>query len=248
MAHCKFLLTLMISVSYLFGMTGNAVGQTSASAIAGFNLGAAPSQDPIFVDWIIQEEHWMLQVDLIFDPSAGPMQKHFESPKDAGGTPILLDAQQPFPQTLWEEFLILPPPTAPNGFNVTDWHEEIHTPGWEWVEPDDSRFPDLFPAGESLITKDGVPWPSQPIPMPNPDPAKLWVEFPPIEPGHVLDVHKALLWIGTPGNRTWGDGVDDAGNSVPESFIDVWEYPTPEPSTFAIASLVALGMLVWRRR
>lgn len=129
MAHCKFLLTLMISVSYLFGLTGNAVGQTSASAIAGFNLGAAPSQDPIFVDWIIQEEHWMLQVDLIFDPSAGPMQKHFESPKDAGGTPILLDAQQPFPQTLWEEFLILPPPTAPNGFNVTDWHEEIHTPG-----------------------------------------------------------------------------------------------------------------------
>ncbi len=248
MVRSKILFALLISGSCLFGLARTVNGQTSASAIAGFNLDATPSQEPIHVDWNQSMESWMLQVDLIFDPNAGPMQKLFESPKDASGGPILLDAQQPFPQTLWENFLILPPSTAPNGFNVSDWHEEIHTPGWEWVEPGDSRFPDLFPPNESLITKDGQPWPSEPIPMPTPDPSMLWVKFPPIEPGHVLDVHKAILWAGTPGNRIWGDGVDDAGNVVPESSIDVWEYPTPEPSTLVLASLFALGMLARRQR
>jgi len=78
--------------------------------------------------------------------------------------------------------------------------------------------------------------------MPNPDPSKIWVEFPPIFPGEVLDVHKALLWVGTPGNRVWGDFYsDDGGTFIDESFIRVIEYPTPEPAT---AGLLLLGMVL----
>jgi len=222
-----FMVALMAGVS----------AQTSSSATAGFNLNASPSQPPMDVDWIPNLESWRLQVDLIFDPTAGPMQKQFKSPTDASGGPIQLDDLQPFPQMIWENFQILPPSPA-----VSDWHEEIHTPGWEWVLPNDSRFPDLFLPNESLITMNGNPWPWSPIPMPGTtDPAKLWVEFEPIPAGNVLDVHKALLWVGTPGNRIWGDQTDDAGNLVDESLIDVWEYPTPEPAT---AGLLCAAMLV----
>lgn len=239
----QHVLRTMSFVAVLLMIAALAQAQTSASATAGSNLAAPPSQPPIFVDWNLSMESWMLQVDLIFDPNAGPMQKHFETPKDAGGGPILLDALQPFPQTLWEDFLLLPPPPGGPSIEVSDWHEEIHTPGWEWVIPGDPRFAGLFPPGESLITMNGVPWPWSPIPMGPPDPTKLWVEFPPIPFGSVLDVHKALLWVGTPDNRIWGDNVDDSGNTVDESFIDVWEYPTPEPTTLALLGLGTLALL-----
>ena len=46
----------------------------------------------------------------------------------------------------------------------------------------------------------------------------------------------------------WGDGVDDLNNIVPEDFIEVHEFPTiPEPSTFILAALGLLGLLVRRR-
>ena len=163
---------------------------------------------------------------------------------NVNGQPILLDAQQPFPQPLWEEFLIVEGPP------VADWHEEILTDGWEWVLPGDPRIPDPIPnpfqANESLITKNGQPWPSTPTPMS--DPSKLWVDFPPIQKGEVLDVHKALLWTGTPGNRAWGDGVLDDGTAIDESFIRVIEYPTPEPGSATLLALGALLMLLVRRR
>lgn len=238
-------LTLGLPLLLLAYLASPACGQTSASATAGSNLDMAPSQDPIFVEWVQSSQSWVLQVDLIVDPTAGPMAKHFQTPLDSSGAPILLDGEQPFPQPLWEDFLIIPIPGTP-GVPVTDWHEVIHTPGWEWVVPGDARFPDLFPANASLITRDGVPWPYTQTPK---DPTEIWVDFPPIGPNHVLDVHKALLWVGTTGNRTWGDMVDDAGNTVDESFIAVWEYPTiPEPSTIVMLSLGLLGAWFVRRR
>jgi hypothetical protein len=244
-------ISVLVVLACQLGLIGAASAQTSASATSGPNLSAPPSQPPIEVAYIPpgpNPGNWMLQVDLIVDPGAGPMIKHFLSPRGATGGPILLDAQQPFPQPLWEDFLNLPVPGT-SGVPIIDWHEEIRTPGWEWVLPGDDRFPNLFPANTSLITRDGQPWPWEPIPMPV-DPTKLWVRFPPIDPNRVLDVHKALLWVGTPGNRVWGDGLDDAGATVNELFIDVLEYPTiiPEPTTFTLLCLGLIGVIWTRRR
>ena len=191
-------------------------------------------------------------VNLIHDPGAGPMIKRFESPITDTFQRILLNAQQPFPQRIWEQFHLVPgtpgnPGGPPISMPVSDWHEEILTEGWEWVLPGDSRFTNLFPPNESLITKNGQPHPWQfPLRPAVHEPNKLWVEFPPISPGDTLEIHKALLWVGTPGNQTWGDDALDDGTFFNETVISVFEYPTPEPTTLTLLALGAIGLL--RRR
>ncbi len=234
------------------GIIGLVASNASASiapvsVTSGFNLAGPSTTVPVDYDSV--NGHWHLQADLVFDHAAGPMGKVFRSPTQVTGAPILLDAFQPFPQPLWEEFFLVQgfPGGPPSSRPVSDWHEEILTPGWEWVLPGDARFPNLFPPGESLITRDGQPWQWQHQPHPGgPDPTKLWVEFPPIDPGHVLDVHKALLWVGTPDNRVWGDGTRNDGTVIDESSIRVREYPTPEPATLGLVALGAVALL--RRR
>jgi len=206
-----------------------------AGLIAGNNLGVAPS-GPITVPWDSTNLNWVLNMDLVFDPSAGPMTKLFQSPMGPTGGPIQLDATQPFPQPVWENFFLDPDRSLP----VSDWHEHVLTPGWEWV---------IDPSGVLItINGDPIPWKHQPMPDGTVTPPHmLWVEFDPIPPGNILDVHKQLLWVGTPGNRIWGDGVDDAGNSVDERFIEVLEYPTPEPGSLAIFGLGVLALARRRR-
>ena len=166
---------------------------------------------------------------------------------------ILLDATQPFPQPVREDFHIVEPAVGgpPVSVAVQDWHEEFLTDGWEWVLPDDERFPTLFPPDESLITRNGEPhpWSFSPSPAEH-APHQLWVQFPPIHPGETLDIHKAMLWVGTPGNRIWGDDILDDGNFFDESVISVWEYPTPEPGTCSLLAIcmVAGGLMVAGRR
>ena len=104
---------------------------------------------------------YFLEVDLIHDPSAGPMIKRFQSLITDTYDRILLDATQPFPQPIYEDFHIVAaaPGGQPVSVAVQGWHEEILTDGWEWVLPSDTRFPTLFPPGESLITRNGDPHP-----------------------------------------------------------------------------------------
>ncbi|MCA9236616.1 MAG: hypothetical protein KDA44_14165 [Planctomycetales bacterium] len=194
--------------------------------------------------------HWFVDVDLDHDPNAGPMIKIFKSPFTDTGAPILLDAQQPFALPIDEKFHLLPPLPGglPQSVEVRDWHEEILTPGFVWVIPNDTSIPQIFPPGTSLITKNGVPHPWEFIPavaLPN----RIDVKFPPILPGETLDIHKALQWIGTPGNRIWGDNVLDDGSTFDESGIRVWEYPTvPEPGAWALLAVAVIAVAVQRRR
>jgi hypothetical protein len=130
--------------------------------------------------------------------------------------------------------LPLTAPTKP----VSDWHEIILTPGWEWVLPG-SR---LYPTDISLITRDGVNWPWQHVDPNNLTPQEISVVFEAIEGGHVLDIHKGLLWVGTPDDLIWGDEPD-------ETVILVREYPTPEPASWmlAVVGLTTLAGWRWRR-
>jgi hypothetical protein len=210
--------------------------------------------------------HWQIGdpnngIPLFADPSAPPMDKWFLTPSDScdaidicecspasvcdtvsatiGGSAILGPG---WGAPVWENFFVYQGghPDFPNPSPaITDWHEHIHEPGWEWAIPPQT-------ATESLITRDGEPWPWKFIDPPAgtaPNPAWLWVEFEPIGPGHVLDIHKELVWRGTPGNTYWGDGVLDDGNPYDETMIAVSEYPTiPEPSSFALTALGLLGI------
>ena len=232
--------------SLLFAVVTSPTWAQSNPITAGPNMGSPQNPVHIQVDWDSSQDHWRVDEELIFDPHAPPMEKWFMTPPTSPTNPYPPGTAFP----VWENFLLHPLSLA-----VLDWHEVIHTPGWEWryyeYNPDPTD-----PNYEPLITRDGAPWPwkHQPPPATGGDPATmLWVEFPPIEPGHILDVHKWLVWMGDPNpggipNTNWGDNMDDQGNTLDESMIAVWEYPTPEPSSILLVALGALALAGVRRR
>ncbi len=193
---------------------------------------------------------YFIDVELIHDPGAGPMIQRFETPTTDTNNRILLDAAQPAPQLVWGDYRIAE--TSPGGPPISEpvhgWYAEIMTEGWEWVLPDDPGFPSSIPLDDPLITRDDVPHPAS-FPAPGAEPHEFWVEFPPVNPGETLGIHKALLWVGTTGNSIWGDDLLDDGTPFNESLISVWAHPTvPEPSTWAMLLLGAIFCAALRRR
>jgi hypothetical protein len=181
---------------------------------------------------------YQVDIDLTFDPVAGPMTKHFGTPRYENGQPVPLIGSQPLPFVINENFTL----TGTRQL-VSDWHERIITPGWVWVTPGQTLpgFPNLFPEGQSLITRNGTPYPFTPSGPPSGDPTRIDVIFNPIPSGNILDVHKALLWVGATGpNDIWGDSPD-------ETVITIIEFPTPEPSSMALAAIAAMGLVSGRR-
>jgi len=188
--------------------------------------------------------HWMVgtpenPLPLVADPKGSQMEKWFFTPT---GEPL----QPGWSAPVWENFLVWKGDSStPTSRPITDWHEHVHEPGWVWeVPPPDAT-------NESLITRDGEPWPWRHIPPSGDEPFSPWldVEFPAIEPGHILDIHKRLVWLGVEGNKLWGDQQLDNGEPYQETMIGVWEYPTiPEPTTLLLSSLAALGFCARRRR
>lgn len=215
---------------------------TRASVLASLVLAIAASQaqavmagSNMYVDYNGEVDvpysgfagQYYLNTILIHSPWYGPFFKNFESPISDTLDPILLDAEYPWPIIVNESYY-LPPILSPIlTLPVAGWYEQIVTDGWEWVIPGDPRFPNCFPEDQTLITKNGEPHPSVVVPsiLAVYEPEKLRIEFPPIREGETLDIHKALMWVGTPGNRIWGDHQTDDGTYFSESFIRVFEYP-----------------------
>jgi len=72
-------------------------------------------------------------------------------------------------------------------------------------------------------------------------PAIVKRSFSPIKPGHVFGINKALLWVGDGDNTIWGDDLS-------ELYVNVLEYPTPEPSSIALATVGLVGLAAYRLR
>jgi hypothetical protein len=228
----RLLLLVTISSFCLLPSVAKAVGVTS-----GYNLLA---DGPVISvpSATLPGTGYQVDLDLTFDPAAGPMTKNFDTPRYVTGQPVSLIGSQPLPFLVTENFNLVGGRAL-----VSDWHEQIVTPGWVWVTPGQSvpGFPNLFPEGQSLITRNAQSWPSTPIGGSS-DPARIDVQFAPIPSGNILDVHKALMWVGVTGaNDIWGDGPN-------ETTITVLEYPTPEPSSIVLAGLGLVSLFVARRR
>ena len=162
------------------------------------------------------EGHWAFEdpVDpqyLIADPTAPPMGKFFRTPEDI--LHFLGGLQPGWTASVWEYFFVSDGSgplggDIPVSLPITDWHEHILEPGWEWVVPSQES------SGPSLITNDGLPWDWEYVDAePSSEPAWLSVKFAAIEPGVLFVIHKQLRWSGTPENTVWGVGSCNRGNN-----------------------------------
>ena len=127
------------------------------------------------------------------------------------------------------EHLQLVAPQKPlSNLPLTDWHEEIHDRQWQWAEDATLtiRNIDRVQPGErdDSLTKIWFEWDFPVFPQPTLD---IWIE-------------KKLVYL--------GPGIPPTQSPLP---VTIWEHPTtvPEPGTFALAGLGALGLgLVVLRR
>jgi len=204
-------------------------GASALTIVAGGNLGA-PLTEVVVPLNVGDPLSYNFEADLVPDFSAGPILKHFV----AGN---IYRASQPWPQRIAEHFSVvnLTPALVP----IENWHEEILTPGWEWYLPGAPGSDEWFPTGTILVTRDDQPWDSTVTPLANPQ--LLNVSFSPIGPGHVFGINKALLWVGDGDNTIWGDDLS-------ELYVNVLEYPTPEPSSIALATIGLVGLAAYRLR
>ena len=234
-----------LTATLLFCITANSFA-SSAPIISGpIDDGQGEHLEIIFEPTGQGTGHWLVgtpenPLPLIADPKGSQMEKWFFTPT---GEPL----QPGWSAPVWENFLVWKGDTSfPPSRPITDWHEHIHEPGWGW------EVPPVGTAGESLITRDGEPWEWKHIPPSGEEPFSPWLDvvFRPIEPGHILDIHKRLVWLGVEGKNTlWGDQKLDDGTPHEEVAIGVWEYPTvPEPTTLLLSSLATLVFCARRRR
>lgn len=200
------------------------------------------------------EGHWTMDDPikpqyLIADPTAPPMSKRFLTPRDSESNDQFLNLQPGWTSPVWE-YYFASDGTGPLGRDIpvslpiTDWHEHILEPGWEWVVPSPES------SDPALITNDGLPWDWEFIDA-EPTSIATWlsVQFAAIEPGVPFVIHKQLRWSGTSENSVWGDRMLDDGSTYLEGYISVIEYPSvvPEPTTTSLA-LAATLFFVGRRR
>ena len=194
---------------------------TGPGAATGHDIFVGP---PPFPAWLISlpaEE----PIPVVWDPDIGPWTKELRLML-ADGSPFAFHEGDAIPVV---EFL-----TVGGSTPWTDWHEEILTPGWEWVPIDegDTAF---------LGSPDGIPAPGLIVDL---QPTTIDFFFDPILPGTDIAIAKFIIFVGV-----------DPGNPEETTLDSVFiaEYPTvnviPEPATvtLGVLSIVAAGSALRRR-
>ena len=169
-----------------------------------------PTSAPHCEEWI-PGDSWFFgeesdRIPIGHQPGAGPWVKILPLPVQEIQTGQIIPLPPGYVDDL-HEFIVI-------GGNTewSDWHEEIQTPGWEFIS---------F----------GIDINGQPVDFPNaisPDGQSIWIDFvPPLPPGTELDI--------------WKDVECVAPNGCGTLFLEVWEYPTvPEKDPVIAGELLPI--------
>ncbi len=180
------------------------------------NLGSLPTQFPSpvpVVGWSVDSGNaanpWL---PVQINPAGPQWIKTFSGPN---GQPFTAVPGQTF--TLQELLVIAPP------LSWTDWHEQILTPGWDWVQPTVFLANFANPPGLTTVHTPGSMTTG----------GTLDFYFNPLAPGTLLDIRKTLQYNGPPG-------------AIFNGTLQIAQYPTPEPASLGLLALG--GLAVARRR
>lgn len=178
------------------------------------NVGSLPNvfqQTTAFPGWDLTGG---TPLPVVRDPNGPKWVKHLVDPN---GGPFVAQPGQTFPV---HELLQIA-----GNLSWTDWHEEILTPGWQWVNP--TSFLGNFTLPSNLVTTYQPPTTTSG--------GIVSFNFDPLAPGTLVDIRKTLQYVGTPGTVFVGT-------------VEVAEYPTPEPATLSLLALGGLALLRRRRQ
>lgn len=199
---------VMFTRSVIVALAGLLAVVAGAHAQGVGNIGALPGIIPMD-----STGHWFIGTyGVVRDPNGPKWHKTLVG--DPTGAPVTAQPGQIF--SLSESLFI------EGNLPWMDWHEEIVTPGWSWVDPVVFLANGNAPSGLSVTN----------IPGTAAQGGAIHFDFDPLFPGTKIDIRKYLRYDGPAGALFVGHIVID-------------QYPTPEPAS---AGLLGLGSVVLLRR